>query len=74
MLFTAERDVCVMEIFKKSGGARAPPGPSDATPMYDKSITVIALTLIRPIGVKMTPRSVLCIYNFDETLDSGPIS
>ena len=34
VLYTAERDVCVIVIFKKSGGARAPPGPSDATPMF----------------------------------------
>ena len=33
LLYTAERDIYVIVIFKKSGGARAPPGPSDATPM-----------------------------------------
>ena len=31
MLCIAERDVCVIGIFKKSGGW---PGPSDATPMF----------------------------------------
>ena len=31
VLCTAERDVCVIVIFKKSGGPA--PGPSDATPM-----------------------------------------